>query len=94
MIYRFPALLYEDKDDPGFTIISFPDLLGIGSECEFGQEEETAKEILHLALSSAPHYRLMRPTDIKHLKERYPNDRIIIVEVEIEDDDSEGGPNR
>ena len=94
MIYRFPALLYEDKDEPGFTVISFPDLLGVGSECEFGKEEETAKEVLHLVLSSAPHYRLMNPTDVKYLKQYYPDCRVIIVEVEIDDDDDGGGPIR
>lgn len=90
MIYRFPALLYEDKDNPGYIVITFPDLLGVGSECAIGEEMETAKEVLSLALNSAPHYRLTNPTDIKHLKERYPNDQIIIVEVEI-DDDGDGG---
>ena len=90
MIYRFPALLYEDNDNPGYIVISFPDLLGVGSECAIGEEMETAKEVLTLALSSVPHYRLMNPTDIKHLKERYPNDQIIIVEVEI-NDDGDGG---
>ena len=90
MIYRFPALLNDDENEPGFVVISFPDLLGIGSECAYGEEEETAKEVLTLALVSMPHYRLMNPTDIKFLKERYPNSRVIIVEVEISDDDSGG----
>ena len=37
MKYCFPALLEEDEREPGFTIISFPDLIGIGSECEKGK---------------------------------------------------------
>ena len=67
MKFVFPALLKEDKDEPGFTVISFPDLFGIGSECEFGKEEETAKEVLELALLSH-RYRNTEPTDIKYLK--------------------------
>ena len=84
MKFTYPALLREDKESPGFTIISFPDMIGIGSECENGKEEETAKEVLELVMS-APHYRLTEPTDINILKEKFPNDRVILVEVEVED---------
>ena len=83
MKYVFPALLEEDKNEPGFTVISFPDLLGIGSECEFGKEEETAKEVLELALSSRL-YRNTEPTDIKYLKARFPDYRIILVEADVD----------
>lgn len=84
MKYTFPALLKVDKDDPNFTIISFPDLLGIGSECEKGKEMETAKEVLELALT-APHYRLCEPTDIEALKQKFPDCKVVLVEVDVEE---------
>jgi len=85
MKYTFPALIEEDKNDPGFYIITFPDLIGIGSECEAGEEMEVAKEILSLALSSK-HRRLVEPTDVEVLKKHYPNCEVILVEVDIEED--------
>ena len=83
MKYTFPALIKEDLDNPGYMVISFPDLIGIGSECRMGKEEETAKEVLELALS-APHLRLVEPTDINYLKQRYPDYKVILVTVDIE----------
>ena len=83
MKYRFPALIKEDKDEPGFVIISFPDLLGIGSECEIGEEEETAKEILELALET-PHRRSIEPTDVEVLRRKFPDRKVIVVEVEVD----------
>ena len=83
MKYRFPALIKEDEDEPGFVVINFPDLLGIGSECEEGEEEETAKEILELALTT-PHRRNIEPTDVEVLKKKFPDRMVMVVEVEVD----------
>ena len=83
MKYRFPALCEDDKNEPGFVIITFPDLLGIGSECEKGKELETAKEILSLALSTK-HRRLVEPTNVDILKEKFPECKVIMVEVGVD----------
>ena len=85
MKYTFPALIEEDENDPGFYIINFPDLIGIGSECGPGEEMDVAKEILSLALS-IKHYRLMEPTDPEVLKKHYPNCEVMLVEVDIDED--------
>ena len=86
MKYRFPALLKADKYDPIFTVITFPDLFGIGGECERGKEEATAKEILGLVLKDS-YYRGFEPTNIDYLKKRFPDYRVIMVEVDIDDED-------
>ena len=82
MKYSFPAILKADLAEPGFTIITFPDLLGIGSECEVGHELETAEEILKLALS-IPDRRKVEPTDIEVLKKKFPDSKVILVTVNI-----------
>ena len=88
MKYCFHALLEEDEREPGFTIISFPDLIGIGSECEKGKEMETTREILGLALITE-YRRLIHPTDVEILKKYYPDCEVILVEVNVDEDDVE-----
>lgn len=84
MKYSFPAIFYEDENEPGFIVISFPDLIGVGSECEKGKEIETAKEVLELVLSSSPFRRLTNPTDIKYIKKYNPKCRVELIEVEVD----------
>ena len=84
MKYTFPALFKEDPNDPGYIIISFPDLIGIGSEAKEGEEMIYAQEILELALS-IPHRRLVNPTAVAILKERYPDYEVRLVTVDIFD---------
>ena len=81
MKYKFPALLYEDKDNPGYTVITFPDLLGIGSECEKGKEKETAEEVLSLALTNS-YRRSIEPTNTEILKNIHKDCEVILVEVD------------
>lgn len=84
MKYTYPALFIEDPNDPGYIIISFPDLIGIGSEAKEGEEMIYAQEILELALS-IPHRRLVNPTEVAILKERYPDYEVRLVTVDIFD---------
>ena len=84
MKYTFPVFFKEDKDDPGYIIISFPDLLGIGSECLKGEEIKTAKEVLELALSSSSYRRSIEPTAINKLKEVYPDQEMTLITVDID----------
>ena len=84
MKYTFPVFFNEDKDNPGYTVISFPDLLGIGSECLKGEEIEVAKEVLSLVLTSSKYRQNITPTDINRLKERYPNQEMVLISVDID----------
>ena len=83
MEHTYPALLFEDIDNPGFIVITFPDLIGVGSECLKGEEMETAKEVLELVLSSNTPYKDIPPSKIERLKEKYPDQEVILVTVNI-----------
>lgn len=86
MKYCFPALLKEDEYELGFTVITFPDLFGIGSECEKGKEVETAHNLLEHVLKDS-YYRGFEPTDVEVLKKKFPDYEVILVEVDVDEDD-------
>lgn len=87
MIYTFPAVFKEDRMDPEFINVIFPDIPS-GTTCGCGRDDAffMAQDCLMLILETQLEMRHVVPTPIKLLKEQYPFDEVRLISVELFDD--------
>lgn len=87
MKFSFPAVFKVALDDDFGYDVDFPDIIG-GVTCGEDMEDSIymAKDVLKLLLEeNANNAQKCKPSSIEKLKEKYPNDIIKLIEVEIED---------
>lgn len=84
MNFRFPAVF--NKEDDGYNV-DFPDLIG-GYTCGIGIPNSIymAKDLLRtLMIYNYYNVRDVKPSSVEELKKKYPNDLIIMINVNIAD---------
>lgn len=87
MVYRYPAIFEKDEKDENYILVSFPDILAVGT---FGTDYDDAvymaKDYLKLMICDSPK-QCLPPSDIEELKKKFPDKTIVMIEVEIDDGD-------
>ena len=82
MIYKFPAIFEQDKEDSKYINVVFPDLLGVVT---FGEGMENAMEMAKDVLVSMLEYDYIRDSKASTLEEtqcNFPDKQVLMVEVE------------
>lgn len=82
MIYKFPAIFEQDKEDEKYINVTFPDLLGVVT---FGEGIENAIEMAKDVLISMLEYDYVRNSKSSTLEEtqnNFPDKQVLMVEVE------------
>lgn len=83
MKVSYPAIFREDKEDPSWINVSFPDIWG-GVTCGKGMDDALfmAKDLLKLMLETAP-IQCERPSSLEETQKNFPNELIKMVTVDI-----------
>ena len=85
MIYEYPAIFSEDKEDPGWINVRFPDILaGVTCGRDMDNAIYMAKDLLELMLTGSPK-QCYGPSKIEDLQKEYPGATILMVQVEIDE---------
>ena len=82
MIYKFPAIFEQDKEEPKYINVTFPDLLGVVT---FGEGLQNAIEMAKDVLLTMLEYDYIRNTPAKSLEQtqnNFPDKQVLMVEVE------------
>ena len=84
MKYIYPAI-FKKSDDGEFTEVDFPDIV-CGVTCGTSYENAIfmAEDLLKLMILEVPN-QVMKPSKIEDLITKYPNDKIVMIEVEIDE---------
>lgn len=83
MKVSYPAIFREDKEDPSWINVSFPDIWG-GVTCGKGMDDALfmAKDLLKLMLETAP-IQCERPSSLEETQKNFPNELVKMVTVNI-----------
>lgn len=83
MKVSYPAIFREDKEDPSWINVSFPDIWG-GVTCGKGMDDALymAEDLLKLMLETAP-IQCERPSSFEETQKNFPNELIKMVTVDI-----------
>ena len=85
MKYVYPAVFSVDLKDPEYIGVQFPDIIpGVTFGDSFDDAMFMAKDLLKLMLTEAPQ-QCFPPSTIERVQKEYPGKRVVLVEVEIED---------
>ena len=85
MVFEYPAIFKEDEEDKGWINVKFPDIVcGVTCGTDMDNAIYMAKDLLKLMLTTAPK-QCLGPTPIDELRKEYPDDIIIMIEVEIDE---------
>lgn len=82
MVYKFPAIFEQDKEEEKFINVTFPDLLGVVT---FGEGMDNALEMAKDVLISMLEYDYIRNSKASTLEEtqnNFPDKQVLMVEVE------------
>ena len=82
MKYVYPAI-FKRSDDGEFTEVDFPDII-CGVTCGTSYENAIfmAQDLLKLMILEVPN-QVMKPSKIEDLITKYPNEKIVMIEVDI-----------
>ena len=82
MIYRFPAVFEQDKEDEKYINVVFPDLLGVVTFGE-GMEDAVnmAKDVL-LTMLEYDYIRNSNASTLEQTKSNFPDKQVLMVEVD------------
>ena len=82
MKYVYPAI-FKSSDDGEFTEVDFPDIV-CGVTCGTSYENAIfmAQDLLKLMILEVPN-QVMKPSKIEDLITKYPNEKIVMIEVDI-----------
>ena len=82
MKYVYPAI-FKRSDDGEFTEVDFPDII-CGVTCGTSYENAIfmAQDLLKLMILEVPN-QVMKPSKIEDLITKYPNEKIVMIEVNI-----------
>ena len=82
MKYVYPAI-FKRSDDGEFTEVDFPDIV-CGVTCGTSYENAIfmAQDLLKLMILEAPN-QVMKSSKIEDLISKYPNEKIVMIEVDI-----------
>ena len=82
MIYRFPAVFEQDKEDEKYINVVFPDLLGVVTFGE-GMEDAVnmAKDVL-LTMLEYDYIRNSNASTLEQTKSNFPGKQVLMVEVD------------
>ena len=82
MKYIYPAI-FKKSDDGEFTEVDFPDIV-CGVTCGTSYENAIfmAEDLLKLMILEVPN-QVMKPSKIEDLITKYPNEKIVMIEVDI-----------
>ena len=84
----YPAIFKEDKEDPSWINVSFPDIW-CGVTCGKGMEEALymAKDLLKLMLETSP-MQCEKPHSLEETQANFPDEivKLVTVEANIDDD--------
>ena len=82
MKYAYPAI-FKRSDDGEFTEVDFPDIV-CGVTCGTSYENAIfmAQDLLKLMILEVPN-QVMKPSKIEDLITKYPNEKIVMIEVDI-----------
>lgn len=83
MKVSYPAIFREDKEDPSWINVSFPDIWG-GVTCGKGMDDALfmAEDLLKLMLETAP-IQCERPSSLEETQKNFPNELVKMVTVDI-----------
>ena len=86
MKYVYPAVFTYSIDEPDMPYsVLFPDIIpGVTCGVDFDNALYMAKDLLKLMLTTAPQ-QCFPPSTYSQIKKEYPDKRIVMVEVEIDE---------
>lgn len=83
MKYVYPVILEKEKDDESWINVTVPDIFG-GVTCGKGEDDAIfmAKDLIKTMLINAP-AQCFPPKSFEETKNKFPNAKVVAVEVEI-----------